>query len=136
MPFLDNNRPDALWYQISTFRFPPWHPLLTAQKTCFHHHTGTQLHPHPHHHLGSSSVRGHKRDLQLFQGHFLYTVVCYPPTPSFFLIPSTSAHFFLLFHLGALFLSKTMTRGGSSVAFATILIRADGTCRFHCTLLA
>lgn len=116
-------------------KFPPWHPLLTAQKTCFHHHTGTQLDPHPHHHSGSSSVRGHKRDLQLFLGHFFHTVICcplalLPPSLSLLHLPSFSCPLFhtlfpkaiFLFHLGAPFLSRTVMRGDTSVAFATIFL--------------
>lgn len=57
-----------------------------------------------------------------------------PSTPDLFLLPYSPKHF--LFHLVAPFLSRTMTRGDTSAAFATILIWADGACRFHCILLA
>lgn len=80
--FLDNNKPDVLWYQV-------YHSQISTPAASSHS-TENILSPlllgitapHPHHLLGSASVRGPKRDLQLFLGLFLRTVaVCYPLAP-------------------------------------------------------
>lgn len=145
MPFLHNNRPDSLQYQISIPRFSPStlfpqhgaHALaVTAECGCTPLPILTSVVPRWEVPKGTFS---YSQDFA-FIYQLLATFFLLPhPLYTCPLFPAPFSKVLLLFHLAAPFLNRlptTMTRGEAGIAFATIPTCADAAHRSRYSLWA